>query len=99
MEHGRIPNNLKRYRRIAGLSQKKVAAVLGLQHTNCISRWEKGLCLPGSESLFRLSLLYRTLPTNLYLDFWQYLQHDADTRAQKLLPQDEPCSSSETYFV
>ena len=34
---------------MSGLSQRKVAASLGLQETSCISRWEKGEYLPGIE--------------------------------------------------
>ena len=81
------------------LSQKKVAAILGLQQTSCISRWEKGLCLPGTEYLFRLSLLYKTLPSNLYFDFWQHLKQESIAKEQKLLTQYESFISNNTYVV
>jgi transcriptional regulator with XRE-family HTH domain len=89
MEHRRIPNSLKKYRRISGLSQKTVAAFLGMQQTYLISRWEKGVCLPNMENLFRLSLLYKTPPNNLYFELWQRLKLDAIAKEQKLLAHKE----------
>jgi transcriptional regulator with XRE-family HTH domain len=76
MENSRIPNSLKRYRRIAGLSQVQVAAKLGLRQSSCISLWEKGYSMPGTEYLFRLSILYNTVPNKLYGDFFQSLQQE-----------------------
>ena len=68
MEKSRIPNSLKKYRRLTGYSQKQVAKVLGLKQSSCISQWEKGMSLPGAKQLFRLSFLYKTLPNHLYHD-------------------------------
>jgi DNA-binding XRE family transcriptional regulator len=70
MEQGRFPNKLKRYRRIAGYSQKKVARVLGLADTSMISRWEQGAVLPSLLYTFKLSKLYHTLPHELFDLLW-----------------------------
>lgn len=99
MERRRIPNSLKKYRRMSGLSQRKVAASLGLQETSCISRWEKGEYMPGIEYLFRLSLLYKTSPTNLYYDLWHQLNQELTIKDQKLLAQHESNINNETYLV
>ena len=90
METCRIPNSLKRYRRLAGYSQKEVAQALGLKHTNYISRWEKGFNYPAIEYLFRLSFLYKTFPNHLYQELCQDWKEDSLHREQTLLAQHEP---------
>ena len=74
MAVNRIPNNLKKYRHIAGYSQKKVAAILGVSYTGSICKWEKGLLYPGIFQLFTLAKLYNTVPHELYTDMWQNLK-------------------------
>jgi transcriptional regulator with XRE-family HTH domain len=77
MELGRFPNKLKKYRRIAGLSQKKVAKALGFADTSVISRWEHGAVLPGLHHTFKLSKLYHTLPHELFDLLWQQSLSDS----------------------
>jgi transcriptional regulator with XRE-family HTH domain len=76
MEQGRIPNRLKKYRRLAGFSQCEAAELLDLKNTSCISRWEKGKSVPSLRYIFKLSLLYRTHPVHLYPDIWQQLKKE-----------------------
>ena len=66
----RIPNKLKKYRRITGFSQKDVAEILEFKRTNKISSWEKGKQDPCIENLLKLSVLYSTLPAELYSDLY-----------------------------
>jgi len=98
MEPSRIPNSLKRFRRIAGLSQKKAAITLRIQQ-GTLSRWEKGIAIPGLKYLFLLSLLYQALPTDLYGDVWQQLQRETVERQKQLLIQEEQAIASETYYL
>lgn len=63
-----IPNRLKKYRSMMGYTQKDVAKMLGIENTCRLSRWEKGFALPNVINLFKLSILYRTLPEELYRD-------------------------------
>lgn len=76
MEVGRIPNRLKKYRRLAGYSQKEVSAKLGLRNGCYISRWEKGLGYPSIPALFKLSGLYHTHPIHLYPELWQSIKRE-----------------------
>jgi transcriptional regulator with XRE-family HTH domain len=76
MENGRIPNRLKKYRRLAGFSQTQVAQFLALQNSSCVSKWEKGLALPGIIQLFKLCLLYKTVPNHLYSELWQIIKQE-----------------------
>jgi len=79
MEHRRIPNRLKKFRRLAGLSQIEVAKVIGVQNSTCISRWEKGFGTPSLLYLFRLSCLYETFPHHIYAELMDAIQHDMES--------------------
>lgn len=61
-----FPNSFKIYRRMMGYSQKEVAKVFGFKSPSRISRWEKGEAMPSVSNLFLLSILYKTLPAQLY---------------------------------
>jgi transcriptional regulator with XRE-family HTH domain len=75
METGRIPNRLKKYRLLAGMTQKKVASLLNVR-TACISRWEKGSRYPGIEDVLKLGFLYQTLPNHLYFETWEKVKKE-----------------------
>jgi transcriptional regulator with XRE-family HTH domain len=51
-----------------GFSQSQVAKILGLRYSNMVSRWEDGLHFPSAEYLLKLSVLYKTLPNELYYE-------------------------------
>jgi transcriptional regulator with XRE-family HTH domain len=71
MEFGRFPNKLRKFRRMAGLSQKKVARLLGFADASIISRWECGALLPGIRHIFKLAKLYRAYPHELFDQLWK----------------------------
>jgi transcriptional regulator with XRE-family HTH domain len=53
-------NNLRRFRREKGLSQKQVARILGLKSSAMISRWEKGLVMPETLNALKMAALYHS---------------------------------------
>jgi transcriptional regulator with XRE-family HTH domain len=63
-----IANQLRKYRRARGLTQREVARILGFTNVSSLSRWEHGVCLPSVMNMFRLAALYRTLVDALYID-------------------------------
>jgi len=54
-----------------GYSQKEVAKIFGFKSTSRISRWERGISMPSVKNLLKLSVLYCTLPNELYYGLWQ----------------------------
>lgn len=58
-------NLLWKYRKLMGYTQKEVGKKLGIDPT-LISRWERGAVMPSSINLLKLSVLYKTLPNELY---------------------------------
>ena len=84
MEISRFPNKLKAYRRLNGFSRKKIARIIGHADTSTLSRWERGIILPGLLQIFQLAQLYKKLPHELYTEFWESLEND-----KCLLTQDD----------
>jgi transcriptional regulator with XRE-family HTH domain len=66
MEKELIKNSLLIYRKKAVLTQMVVAKKLGFTSAERISAWEKGKALPGVINLFKLSVIYDSLPHMLF---------------------------------
>jgi transcriptional regulator with XRE-family HTH domain len=73
-------NNLRDIRISLGMKQADVADLLGHASADRISHWEKGVAFPGMVNLFKLSLIYRVRPEQLYEDLYKSL---ADELQQK----------------
>lgn len=84
-EKRRVPNSLRKYRKAKGLTQKQVAKILGLESTSQISRWEKGVCLPSSLNIFKLSSLYRKMTDALFCDFLRSIRGDIQKKEKRIL--------------
>ena len=81
----KLPNLLKKCRRIRGFNQKQVAAILGLRSASRISRWEKGSCIPSLVNAIRLSLLYRTMVDGLFSDLVRAMCEEIHRREDQVL--------------
>jgi transcriptional regulator with XRE-family HTH domain len=46
VEHKKVPNNLRKYRKALGLKKGDVAKILNLKSSGMIFRWEKGVFSP-----------------------------------------------------
>lgn len=71
-----------------GHKQKDVAALMHLHDTSHISRWEKGLSLPSTINLLKLSIIYRTFPNELYYNLLIELRHEV-IKMEKILLKKE----------
>jgi len=65
----RFPNKIREYRLKAGLSQRKLATLLG-RGRDAVSSWERGLTLPNVPRLMRMAKILGTLAESLYMDFY-----------------------------
>ena len=72
----RHKNELIIYRRRMGFSQKQVAAVLGLQSTSMLSRYESGQSVPPLLTALRLEILYRIPVAFLYSEIYRSLKEE-----------------------
>ena len=69
-----IPNSLRTRRMAAGLLQKDVAQLLGLDCADRISHWENGTAMPNVVNLFKLAAIYQVLPHELYPNLFQLVK-------------------------
>ena len=81
----KIPNLLRKYRRIRGLNQKQVAAILGLKSASRVSSWEKGRCIPSLINAIRLSILCRSMVDALFFDHVKALRVEVRSREEEIL--------------
>ncbi len=65
----RFPNRIREYRLKAGLSQRKLGALVG-RGRNAISSWERGLTRPDVTLGVRLAKALATLAESLYMNFY-----------------------------
>lgn len=63
-----VPNKLKWYRNLEGYTQKDVAKILRFKTPAIICSWERSLSCPSLEYVLKLSMLYHTLPAELFCD-------------------------------
>ena len=74
----RFPNKIREYRLNAGLSQRKLAAMLG-RGKDAVSSWERGLTLPNVPRLLKMAKILGTLAESLYIDFYATFPKEAET--------------------
>lgn len=71
----RFPNTIREYRLKAGLSQRKLAAMLG-RSKDAVSSWERGQNLPSVPLLMRMAKILGTLAESLYHDYYAAFSQD-----------------------
>lgn len=81
----KMPNLLRKYRKVRGLKEKDVARMLNLKSASRISRWEKGICLPSLANAFRLAALYRVMVDALFTDMSDSLKEEIHKSEEELL--------------
>ena len=84
MNDYRGKNRLWSARKAAGLTQQQVAHILGYKSTAQISRWEKGLRLPNTVDLLKLSVIYHRLANDLLFDLYLSCKNEINHRIQNL---------------
>ena len=81
-------NRLWQARRHVGLEQKQVARLLGHQSCDQLSRYERGIRMPGMRIALKLELIYATPVSLLFPDHYQQYRSEiaANTSSNNLLP-------------
>lgn len=69
--------------------------MLGLKDSSPLSRWEKGISLPNILNLFRLSRIYKTMPSEIYFDLWQNISKEITVKENNLLARQESLNTNE----
>jgi transcriptional regulator with XRE-family HTH domain len=76
-----LPNNLREFRKRAGLRQIDVARLLHLDCADRLSRWENGSAMPNIVNLFRLARLYQVHPHEIYRELFQSVENESSKLA------------------
>jgi len=78
-----IQNQLRRYRKLSGLTQKEAGAILGVTSGSQISSWEQGVSTPNLVNCIKLAALYSTWVDGLYIDLVREIRTDVSIELQK----------------
>ena len=73
----RFPNRIREYRLKAGLTQRKLAELLG-RGRDAVSSWERGLSLPSVPRLMRMAKILGTLAESLYMEFYSTFRGEGE---------------------
>jgi len=79
-------NNLRKYRKRAGLEQKQVAFPLNRSSPDEISRYERGLHRPNLETAMKLAVIYRVPIRLIYYKLFEHCRSEINER-KRLNPQ------------
>ena len=81
-------NRLWQARRHVGLEQKQVARLLGHQSCDQLSRYERGMRMPGLRIALKLELIYATPVSSLFPEHYQQYRSEiaANTSGNNGLP-------------
>ena len=77
---------LKKHRKLMGYSQREAANLLGISPSR-LSQWEKGIKMPNVQNLLKLSILYHTLPDELYYDLRKSLATEIRNKIENPIKQ------------
>ena len=83
----KFPNSLKKYRKIYGYSQQQVAQLIGHKSKTKISNYENGIVVPSLKIMMKLSLIFRTLPQELFPHMFQKMRKEISKAEIKLQQQ------------
>lgn len=78
----RFPNSIREYRLKAGLSQRKLARMLG-RSKDAVSSWELGVTLPSVPLLMRMAKILGTLAESLYRHFYETIRGEEAPKSSK----------------
>ncbi len=84
---------------MTGYTQRHVAELLQVKHSQYISRWERGIAFPSLRQVFLLSIIYKTNPFHLYHEVWVELKDIALQREQDLAARNKPITPPESFLV
>lgn len=84
MSRKAISNGLWTYRKKKGLSQKRVAFLLGHKTTSQLSNYERGRKLPGLINALKLEIICEMPVGFLFHELYHSLKEDIKAKEEKL---------------
>lgn len=84
MEERHTNNRLMLYRKRMKLSQKEVAAVLGLRNAGLLSHYERGTSRPSLERALALEIVYRVPVAFLFPELYESIRERIRNKESQL---------------
>lgn len=81
---GNTRPHIRMLRRRAGMTQRDLAALLGLSSHSQISRWENGTRVPASKELLELQVIFGVVPSGVFPDHHDRAVQAVVTRINRL---------------
>jgi len=80
----RVANELIVLRKKNGLSQRRVALLLGHQHTTMLSKYENSHLLPPLATALRLEIIYRTRLSAMFPRLYKALEAKVEMERKRI---------------
>lgn len=84
MEVKHISNRLMLYRKRMELSQKQVAAILGINNVAVLSHYERGTSLPSLQRALGLEIVYRVPVAFLFPELYEEIKAKIRERESRM---------------
>ena len=81
---GKIKNRIALYRRRMGLSQRRVATLVGYRDSSTLSVYESGRSMPSLVIAFRLGIVLRVPVEFLFPELYESLRHQIRRQEERL---------------
>ena len=85
MEESPATNRLMLYRKRMQLSQKQVAAILGLKNAAVLSHYEHGASLPPLQRALGLEIIYRVPVAFLFPELYEKIRADIRDKESRII--------------
>lgn len=83
----KLPNYLRTYRKRAGLTQKEVAHLLGINDPTSVSRHERGVRIPTLERSLEYSVIYQVSLAELFAGILGEEKRGIQVRTKRFLSE------------
>lgn len=90
MEETHTSNRLMLYRKRMKLTQKEVAAILGLRTPGVLSHYERGTSRPSLERALALEIVYRVPVAFLFPNLYEDIRARIRDKESQLKPLNQP---------
>ena len=85
MPQNKLPHYIRRYRKRSYLSQKEVAFLLGCNDSAKVSKYERFLRWPRSDTMLAYEIIFRVPMRQLFAGMYHKVEQEVSRRARLLV--------------
>jgi len=91
-------NSLWKYRKMAGMGQKRLAHLLNHADNSQYSKWERGEKKPSIANALKLAHIFKVPVEVLYADLYQSCMEEVDDKAKAFSCSEEGEDAEKTFL-